>query len=203
MNNCPSRKSLNLICTCSTQASWCGAKAALGGKFCRSRGSCSGQDETPRAMAGSIPCVWIVFIFLCPQIQIWEGPNRRPRGCWVPQGRSSTWEASVSPARDNSIVTLGSPGPPTGYCSLCAARPFLPISAWLSKEVLGTVLNEFRKFLELIQANILFSCCFSSACRVLPRPTRRVPGLSSAPSAFPCCCSRLTLAGSAPGFARG
>lgn len=32
--------------------------------------------------------------------------------------------------------------------------PTLPITAWLREEVLGTVLNEFAKFRELIQANI-------------------------------------------------
>lgn len=32
--------------------------------------------------------------------------------------------------------------------------PTLPIAAWLREEVLGTDLNEFRKFRELVQANI-------------------------------------------------
>lgn len=53
----------------------------------------------------------LCLVHLCTQIRIWEGADRRPRGCWVPQGRSSTWETSVSPARDNSTVTLGSGHP--------------------------------------------------------------------------------------------
>lgn len=75
------------------------------------------------------------------------------RGRWEAPGllgaagsESSTWETSVSLARNNSILQ----GHPQ-VIVLCVL-PSLPITPWLREEVLGTDLNEFRKSRELIQA---------------------------------------------------
>lgn len=154
------------------------AEAALG----RAQGRVKPREARPDPFP--------VFGSLCTQIWVREGTDERPRG------RGSTWETSVSPVLDNSTRQ--------GHAQvIVCVLPTLSVTAWLREEVLGTDLNEFRKFPELIEENIRFPSCFSSACRALPRPSRRVPGLSSAPSAFPRCCSRLALAGSAPGFAPG
>lgn len=115
-------------------------------------GRAQGRMKPHKPRAGSIPCVWIIFILLCTQIQIWEGANGNP-------GAVGCRRVGAAPGEPPCpLPGTIPPSPPARQgCPqvivLCVL-PTLPITACLREEVLGTVLNEFGKFRELIQANI-------------------------------------------------